>query len=42
MVSILFMLAMPATIFTGLGWKFYQLTKKRDQEFEQEGETLSE
>ncbi|QDU82858.1 hypothetical protein Pla110_46210 [Polystyrenella longa] len=36
MYSILFMIAMPATIFTGLGWKFYRLTQERDDELPEE------
>ncbi|MAT16896.1 MAG: hypothetical protein CMJ46_16675 [Planctomyces sp.] len=32
MYSILFMISMPAIIFTGFGVKFYQLTRERDEE----------
>ena len=32
MYSILFMLAMPATVFTGFGVSFYRLSKKAQQE----------
>ncbi|MEZ6044441.1 MAG: hypothetical protein R3C11_02425 [Planctomycetaceae bacterium] len=39
MYSILFMISMPALIFTGFGVKVYQLTKERDQEQIEDEET---
>lgn len=34
MYSILFMMAVPATIFTGFGITFYRLSRKANQEYE--------
>ena len=34
MLSILFMLAMPATIFTGLGFSLYRMTKRETGDME--------
>ena len=40
MYSILFMIGMPATIFTGFGISFYRMTKKAELAAAQEAEAL--
>ena len=42
MYSILFMLAMPATIFTGFGISFYRLSKKQQALNDEYGANLTE
>ena len=40
MYSILFMLAVPATVLTSFGIGFYRLSKKQDELLKQDGELL--